>query len=422
MINNLEEKIQHYLYYNYVPQQKDLSWLEDPLRCNAERFEYTPEGAAAALDMAIDGLFGGIDTDGYVVVPISGGWDSRILLGAAIERFDRSKIKCVSYGTPGQLDFDIGRQTAKTLGLEHQAVDLSKIEFTWEVLLASVQESPWTYVPDGYFNPLSVSYVAQSDKDIVLSGFLGEALTGGHLSSASTKEEAIDEFVTKQRREKSIRLYSPDYDPRSALPDLPEESPISSSELLDFGVRQASCIAPIVTPQKQWRVWGGNMGRMSSTGARVLAPFAHPEWAAYWLCAPEVLKVEQKLYLEMMRLKFPELADLPSKYSLGTRSNFGYFATRVRSKIQSRLNIMLPKIGLRNRAGLNYLDFAQAFRKREDYQQVLNKAFNMLQQFDAIPWLDLDKLKREHMVYQSNHENTFLILIGLAVNLCNEEI
>lgn len=422
MQNNLDKKIQHYLYYNYVPQKKNLSWLEDPLRSNTERFENTPEGAAAALDKAIDVLFSGIGTDGYVVVPISGGWDSRILLGAAIERFDRCKIKCVSYGTPGQLDFNIGRQVAKTFSLEHHAVDLSQIELTWEALLASVQESPWTCVPDGYFNFLSVSHVARSDKDIVLSGFVGDALTGGHLSRATTKKEAIDEFVTEQRREKSIRLYSPDYDPRSALPDLPEESPISSSELLDFGVRQASCIAPIVTPQKQWREWGGNMGRMPNTGARVLAPFAHPRWAGYWLGVPKELKRGQKLYLEMMRYKFPESAGLPSKYSLGTRSNLGYFSTRFRSKVQSLLHVLRPQICSRYRGGLNYLDFAQAFRKREDYQQVLNKTFDVLQEFDVVPWLDLGELKREHMAYQSNHENAFLILIGLAANLYNEEM
>lgn len=413
--------INKYLYYGYGFPRLNNFQLPQSVSVHCESFRYTPQCVAAVLDYVFDDLIYQLRDIACVVIPISGGWDSRILLGAAMERFEHKQIKTVSFGVPGQLDFDIGRQIAKKFGLEHQAVDLSKVELTWEALLTSVQESPWTYVPDGYFNRLAVSQVARSDKDIVLSGFMGESLTGGHLSCATTKDEAIEEFVNKQRREKSVRLYSPEFDPRSALPNLPDESPISYSELLDFGVRQASCIAPIVTPQKQWQGWGGDMGCMPSTGTRVLAPFAHPEWVAYWLSVPKELKRGQKLYLEMMRYKFPELAAMPSKYSLGARTKIGHFAAKVLGVMQTRLDRAFPKLGMRYCARLNYLDYARAFRDRESYRGVLDKALSFLKESDAVPWLDLDALKKQHSNYEANHEKVFLVLIGLALN-CNRPV
>jgi hypothetical protein len=280
-----------------------------------------------------------------------------------------------------------------------------------------VQESPWTYALDGYFNRLAVSKVARLDTDIVLSGFMGDPLTGGHLSHTSSSDEAVEEFVLKQRRDKSTRLFGPDYNPRSALCHSPEKSFIPYSELLDFGVRQSSCIAPIVTPRKQWQEWGGDMGRMPFTGAKVIAPFVHPKWAAFWLNVPKELKREQKLYLDMMHYKFPTLAAMPSKYSLGTTSRISYITARVRRKMQSWFDRAFPKLGVRYDAGLNYLDYAKAFRERDDYQLVLEQGLNFLKENDVVPWLDLDTLKKQHMCYEDNHENAFLVLIGLALNL-----
>lgn len=416
-----EDALNSYLFAGYLLSTSEFSWLESCLEYQTCNAEYTPSFLAGLLDAVFDDFFNSVGCGGFCVVPLSGGWDSRIILGAILERFESSRIKTVSFGVPGQLDFDIGAQIAIAFGLEHHAVDLSAVELTWKNLLTSAKESPWTYVPDGYFNRLAISQVARSDKDVVLSGFMGDPLTGGHLSSATTQEEAIEEFVAKQRREKSLYLASTDYDPRSALPKLPERRPIPYSELLDFGIRQANCVAPIVTPQKHWSGWGAHMGQMPSTGATVLAPFVHPQWAAYWLQAPKGVKVAQKLYLEMMQHKFPKLAAIPSKYSLGSSTRLGHYAVRVRRRVQGCLDRALPRLGLRYRAGLNYLDYAAAFRKRDDYRAVLDQAVGYLKTNQTTPWLDLDRMKRHHMTYKVNHENAFLILIGLALNLEKEE-
>lgn len=418
-MKEIEDRIQSYLYYGYQPEsENNFSNLTD-IDITANGSEYTPVGAATVLDEALNELLAGVASNDRVVVPISGGWDSRVLLGAALERFDRKQIKTLSFGVPGQLDFEVGYQIAKKFDLEHEPVDLSNVELKWGALLESVKESPWTYVPDGLFNRLAVTRVARSNKDIVLSGFMGEAQTGGHFSNATTRKEAIDEFIAKQRREKQFWLSTPGYDPRSALPGLPGDSCIPYSELLDFGIRQTCCIAPIVTPQKRLQGWGGDMGVMSSTGARVLAPFAHPKWAAYWFGVPKELKRGQKLYLEMMKYKFPVLAAMPSKYSWGLKpgQRFLQWLTYAQFGVRIRLHRRLPRLPIRSCIMDNYMDFQSAFRIREDYIEVARKAFRFLDDCGAVPWIDLGNLWDEHCRGKRDHALAIQVLIGLAVNL-----
>lgn len=416
-----DNKIQQYLYYNYVSQAVDVSWVSDIDVDFGQRFKYTPEKSAILLNNVVKCFLDRLKSGGNVIVPISGGWDSRILLGAVMEQVDISQIKTVSFGNPGQLDFDIGQKIADRFGIEHHACNLLDLELTWERLLASVEESPWTYTPDGYFNRTAISQVVSTDKDIVLSGFMGDPLTGGHMSSATAKSEAIEEFVNNQRRVKSIKLCHSEYEPQVALPKLPENTRIPYSDLLDFGVRQASCIAPIVTPQKHWQEWGGDMGRMQKSGASVFAPFIDTEWVVYWLNAPKYLKRRQKLYLDMMSYKFPDLASIPSKYSLGTSTKIGYVSAKIRRKVHLRANQWFPQSIKPYNAELNYIDYANAFRYRDDYKRILDRALAALKKGNITPWLNLDELKEQHMSFDRDHGLAFWVLIGLALNIEAEE-
>jgi hypothetical protein len=340
-----------------------------------------------------------------------------------LERYDTSKIKTVSYGTPGLLDYDVGCMIAKHFGLEHHAVDLSKKEFNWNDLLKSVEEAPWTYVPDGYFNRLAISEVVQSEKDVVLSGFLGEAITGGHFSNTDSVEAATKEFTWTQRREKNQQLFPVHYDPESALPEVPKVDGVEFSELLDFGVRQSCCIAPIVTPVSSWSGWGGDMGRMPASGVRVLAPFAHPLWASYWLQASKEKKMNQALYLDMLKYKFPRLSVLPSKYTLGVSPNKKnqMVAKKIKMKIDRLLNKITQGFYGYTNSSLNYLDFEKAFRDRDDYNEVLDQAFMVLRNSKAVDSINVESIRSKHLSSESDNSVSLLILVGLALNIINEK-
>jgi hypothetical protein len=122
--------------------------------------------------------------------------------------------------------------------------------------------------------------------------------------------------------------------------------------------------------------------------------------------------------LEMMRQKFPQLAALPSKYSLGCQTgSFGQTLAKGRRKVLVNFDKYFPRSKLRYTAHLNYLDYGHAFRKRDDYRAVLNRAIRYLQKHDVVPWLNLENLRRDHDQCKANYSDAFLVLIGLALNL-----
>ena len=418
------EDISAYLYFGYRPAPgDDLAWVSAPCAEAVPDRAFTPSEAGGILDTVVDALLRARPSGGQCVIPLSGGWDSRILLGAVMARVDRKEIVTVTFGTPGQLDFEIGRRLARHFGLAHHALDLSAVDITWDALLDAARASPWSYVPDGYFNRLAVSRVACSPRDVVWSGFLGGPLTGTHVARAATWRDAVDRFVAGQRRVPHLWLPPPGYDPRRALPPLPDGAAVTYGELLNLGVRQTRCIASLLTPQPTWRGWGGGMGRLAATGATVLAPFAAKDWAAYWLGAPDALKRGQRLYLQMMRHRFPELAAMPGKASRGLspRNRLGAFCMRAQGVARRQVHRRWPRLPIRSRAIDNYVDYQAAFRNRTDYIAVAEQALEVLARRDAVPWLDLDRIWREHRRGRRDHAKALLVLLGLAVNLEGED-
>ena len=77
---------------------------------------------------------------------------------------------------------------------------------------------------------------------------------------------------------------------------------------------------------------------------------------------------------------------------------------------------------MRTTAQLNYLDYDEMYRKRTDYQDTLNEAINYLNINNITPWLNLDKIRTDHMKQKKEYGNAFNVLIGLAANLIENKI
>lgn len=61
---------------------------------------------------------------------LSGGLDSRAILGGLISAGLKDSIVTVTFGTPGTYDFDIGKKIATELGIKHELIDLTSVEMT----------------------------------------------------------------------------------------------------------------------------------------------------------------------------------------------------------------------------------------------------------------------------------------------------
>lgn len=418
MVAITNNQINDYLYYGYLFPKKIPDWIFD-LNINSDaNYKYSIIEAESLFDSIMDEALDQLKFNKYCIVPISGGWDSRILLAATVDRLDSSQIKSYSFGAPGQLDYEIGYKVARSLGVEHHAIDLRKIEIEWDQLKETVTEAPWTKVFDSFFNRFCVRNVAASG-DLLLSGFMGDPLTGSHFSETSDRSVIVKQFVKKQNLANNLDLVEKNYDPVASIPDLSKKFSFDTGELLDYGIRQANMIAPIVTPLPEMNNWGYQLGSFRGSESNIIAPFAHPSWASYWISAPKLYKKDRKLFFSMFQKKFPQLYKIPAKEYYGAIKNHG-FERNLRRNIffvRNRLHKYFPKVLNQSNIMMNYLDFDWAFRYREDYQKIMSKAFTFLQENSIAEWIKIDMLINSHMKFEANYAKSINVLIGLALNI-----
>jgi hypothetical protein len=112
-----------------------------------------------------------------LLVPISGGLDSRYLLGTVLELFPPSRIITTTFGQKGTFDYEIGKQVAREAGVRHIEYPLSPKDFNIEGLTANCVDT------DGqiYFTaeaPLKVYQDYAQHAKVVLSGIMIDGVMG----------------------------------------------------------------------------------------------------------------------------------------------------------------------------------------------------------------------------------------------------
>src|SRR5690625_2375004 len=85
------------------------------------------------------------------------------------------------------------------------------------------------------------------------------------------------------------------------------------------------------------------------------------------------------------------------------------------------LNRKFPHRFSAPKAMVNYLAYDKAFRKRDDYQEILRRAISFLEARNLIERNQPAPLIDQHMNYTRNHTRLSVVLIGLALNLQIEE-
>lgn len=412
---DIKEFINTYLWFGYIPPKEVPIWLDECITTENKGELYTPEEVASRFDKLFDKLLSKHPAEKHII-PLSGGWDSRLILGGLLERLEAQQIETVTFGVPGQLDFDIGIEIAKRAGVKHHVFDLKTVDFTWDNILDSVKKSPWTYTPDGYFNQKSFELV--NDHHVKFwSGFLGDAVNGGHTSkNKQDLSQVLKDFVYKERMSRNSQLVQSDYEAHIRRPT--KTLKIEPEDAVFFGYHCTACSTPINLPTIEWSSWNGYVENKTS-GLSIFTPFVDELWAGYWLSASREHRINQNLFFEFLEYKFPESFALPSKSRLGFQKNqkIRYQLRRAEYGIRRRLNKILPAYNFGPHSTHNYLDYNKTYRDREDYQETLKEAFSYLKEIDATPWLDFDKLWEEHNNLKCNHAKIFNILLGLAANL-----
>ena len=245
-----------------------------------------------------------------VAITLSGGLDSRALLGCALQT--DSEIKTYTFGTPDCDDITIASQLAQRCGVSHRVVHIDGSHLPlW--LDKAVQ------INGGMLGAihLHIAALAQqiaAEADVVLDGLGGDALTGGHLSWGMLGTRSTDRaaaLVYKKRAtvyveaDQRRRLFEPDflagidYDPYSSVTQhflQTDRLPWQGCHRFDLVERQQRMI--LFGPQ------------LLHASIAVQTPFYTPELIELMLSAPVPTLIEQRAYIRMHSEYLPLLASV----------------------------------------------------------------------------------------------------------------
>ena len=163
-----------------------------------------------------------------VAITLSGGLDSRALLGCAVKH--RPDLQTYTFGPPDSSDVRYARKLAHVCGVKHTSINADGNYlhrwFDHGLFVTSGM------VSCTHYHILHLADVLAAEADVVLDGLSGGALTGGLLTrriiDAQSKELAVDAIYHQLATGLSTieirrRLFEPDflrtsnYDPRNAI-------------------------------------------------------------------------------------------------------------------------------------------------------------------------------------------------------------
>lgn len=321
-----------------------------------------------------------------LIVPLSGGLDSRAILAAARECTSSENIITFTFGEKGSFDFEIGTMVAREAGVAHIPLRTEKLNLDqqYDLLMPDtegmVEVTPY-FAPDGY------QRMAEYGGRLYI-GYMGDPLMGSHITADMLDKKMTSEQDYIEARSIAFRnnrlneiddvaqLLNPRYmhieEFRSSFHSTFDEIDPSACEDMsnycnrwDYRNRQYKCVTPAVfryTEQLQYET-----------------PFLDNELVDFTLRLSPCLKFREKLYKSMLLARYPKLFSLPCKNNLGrslTSGEASMFLAKATVVSKARANKMANRLIHRNlfpNRSKNYIDYGDFLRRDKPYRDYIRK-------------------------------------------------
>jgi len=279
------------------------------------RSQHDPRAAeriAASLKEAVTEELTGLSE---ICVPLSGGMDSRFLLGCAMEVFEARKITTLTYGREGSLDLTIGTGLSREIGIANLKLPLDERRIAEQLQdTFPIGEGMFTAVP---YHPVDSIRNALAGLPIVLSGFIGDLVFGSY----DLTTEVRDKLNNNPRHLLEMIHRLADLASPSEIGGLLSNGDTDPLHTEDTFLQwEADC------PENQFVGWLWEDHLLNRTNFAVglyrdrafyLAPYIHRQVidTAYQL--PDNLRWKETAFFEALRRTYPKLWSYPTKRNFG---------------------------------------------------------------------------------------------------------
>jgi len=246
-----------------------------------------------------------------IVLPLSGGMDSRFMLGCALDVLPRERILTYTFGDPRTLDQKIAKALCRKLGLENVTVAMDRRPIDEACADGFMHSEGMTFALPN--TPLGTDRRAvHKPGTYVLSGILGDVAFGSRDVNDRDPTHNTDDFLFK-------RVLAHGY-AKEALPLL------AAPHWDEMGYERQVRATPgesLIERFDRWAYGTHWVGRLSyhifvfRDRAFYLAPCIERKVWDLSLTLPEAVRQRQRGYFEAMKLGYPQLHAYPTARNMG---------------------------------------------------------------------------------------------------------
>ena len=290
--------------------------------------EDAPQMILSVLRDAVERELQNLDS---VLLPLSGGIDSRFLLGIALDILPHEQITTLTFGHPRSFDFTIGTRLSKKLGVTNIALPMDKRPIG-EILDQNFRNAEgmyWVY-PDYPVEPYANALIG---KKYNLSGYIGDVVFGSYdipesaLSSESHKEE--EQLLALIRQKACIT-------PPTVISSLLN---LETWDVFEFEKSILDSPGSGIREKYHYWIYGNHQIKRTNFSIELhrdkvfyLAPYVHRNLLDIAYALPAAERLHEKAFFAALKEALPELYAFPSKnnygFPLGMSKNLRIFTAR----------------------------------------------------------------------------------------------
>lgn len=397
-----KKSINEYLHFGYLPVERDKYpfCIED---VSLNKQDYSSGKVIQEAYQLFEQILSDSSTSKPVIVPLSGGIDSRIILAELYKQLEPEKITAVTFGVPGSLDFELPQKVTRKFGISHHLINLYEQDFSEKKLLdfAAHTQVPSLLV-EAYCNDLLRKKMGK--KVTIYSGFIGDRIVGSmarHLREIKSFNEAKHLFIRNSKHDKTGFL--PVLDVESFEVDDDGYTFLGPYEKIDYKIRLRNMTMAIVLDQNY----------------DYKTPLIDPRLISFFHSIDPRFRDNQVLFFEMAGKYYPEFFNIGVKNFFGAPIQSSQIRKNIARKVAYGRRILhrkFPSLPLKDPL-VNYADPFWFYVKNRSTATMVEKSISDLAKRKILkernPQIALDKLKQGKMEFVHAVELLFNLEIYL---------
>ena len=376
----------------------------------------------------------GIKKNEKIIIPLSGGLDSRAILAAALRCTSRDNIITFTFGEKGSFDFEIGKMVAEKAGVENIPLSAEKDDFE-EQYNISMEDIEGMIDATPYF---AIRGYKEMEKygDILFTGTMIDVLLGRHIlspifSSDMLKKEIsseedyakIKELIFKHQKlndEKEIlQLFNPDFLKKVNIKSSFDRT---HPKFKNVNNKKFPNYFAVWDYTNRWNKYI-YFAVLRNRNIFKYVTMLDCDLVDFTFKLPPELRLDENLYIQMLLKKYQELFELPTTTNQGLRLDAGNISLFLKRAIlfskmrANKISSMLIKRNIFRDKGKNYIDYDELIRKNKEYMNYMRRMIEKVEEREYFNRDYIEEIWRLHIQGKKNYAMLFGLLVTFELFL-----